>query len=343
MKISRGKATLGIIISVIIIIAISMACYYKSVINRPLKLKSDFITIDVKEGEGFSNIIENLSNKGILRNKLIVKLKVKLDNDNINLLPGSYDVKKDVTLKELVNILQSEDVNKNIISVTFPEGYNIDDIASELERNKLFSKEEFIEAINNYKLPTYVKNNSKKKYNLEGYLYPDTYKFEKDSTPEDVIKIMIDEFEKKIKEIENETGIDINDNNMEEVITKASLIEKEVVVEDEKKLVSSVINNRLSKNMKLQFCSSVNYVIGYEGHKVLTYSDIEVDSPYNTYKYAGLPVGPICSPSLSSIIAALEPADTDYLYFVSNEDLETHYFSKTIEEHEAAKAKLEGK
>ena len=177
MKISRGKATLGIIISVIIIIAISMACYYKSVINRPLKLKSDFITIDVKEGEGFSNIIENLSNKGILRNKLIVKLKVKLDNDNINLLPGSYDVKKDVTLKELVNILQSEDVNKNIISVTFPEGYNIDDIASELERNKLFSKEEFIEAINNYKLPTYVKNNSKKKYNLEGYLYPDTYKF----------------------------------------------------------------------------------------------------------------------------------------------------------------------
>ena len=219
MKISRGKATLGIIISVIIIIAISMACYYKSVINRPLKLKSDFITIDVKEGEGFSNIIENLSNKGILRNKLIVKLKVKLDNDNINLLPGSYDVKKDVTLKELVNILQSEDVNKNIISVTFPEGYNIDDIASELERNKLFSKEEFIEAINNYKLPTYVKNNSKKKYNLEGYLYPDTYKFEKDSTPEDVIKIMIDEFEKKIKEIENETGFDINDYNMEEVIT----------------------------------------------------------------------------------------------------------------------------
>ena len=135
--------------------------------------------------------------------------------------------------------------------------------------------------------------------------------------------------------------LDISDDELEDLIIKASLIEKEVKESSEKPIVSSVINNRLNKDMKLQFCSTVNYVIGYKDHEVLTYNDIEIDSPYNTYKYMGLPVGPIASPGKDSIIAALKPKDTEYLYFVLSEDNKTHYFSKTEEEHNAAKQKAE--
>lgn len=339
-----GKVKLKfIIIGAIILIAtiISILVYFNSVINRPLKNSNSTIDIVVEEGEGFSAILEKLDKENYLRNKLFVKIKVRMDYKEINLIPGTYEIKTSVSLKELIKELQTEDINKNIISITIPEGYSIDDMAKLFEEKNLFSKEDFIEAIKKYPLPDYVINNSNKKYNLEGYLYPDTYNFEKDSTAEEVIRIMNNEFNLVLEKLEKETGKKLTANEIETLIIKASLIEKEVANSEEKNIVASVIENRLKNNMKLQFCSTVNYVIGYEGHEVLTYKDIEVESPYNTYKYTGLPVGPICSPGKLSIEAALSPDNTDYLYFVLSEDNKTHYFSKTSEEHEAAKTRAE--
>lgn len=324
----------------LIALVVGLLFYFNSVVDRPLSSNKKTIEIEVKEGEGFSNIIEDLDNRNLLRSKLCTKLKVRMSYKNISLIPGEYEISTDVSLKNLIKYLQTEDLNKNTVSITVPEGYSIDNMAKLFEENKLFSKYEFINAVKEYPLPKYVVDNPNKKYNLEGFLYPDTYKFNKDSTPDEVIKIMNDEFNKVLNNITKDLGVTISDNDIETIIIKSSLIEKEVSEPSEKKLVSSVIENRLNKNMKLQFCSTVNYVIGHEGHEVLTYKDIEIDSPYNTYKYQGLPVGPICSPGEESIIAALEPEKTDYLYFVLSENNKTHYFSKTAEEHEAAKAKM---
>ncbi|MBE6051662.1 MAG: endolytic transglycosylase MltG [Clostridium sp.] len=322
----------------IIAILLSGVFYYKSVLNKPLKSDSSTIEIKVSEGEAFNSVIEKLDSKGYLRNKYILKAGVKLEDLNTNLLPGTYEVKEDISLEKLLEILNSDDANTNQRVVSIPEGYSIDNIAKRLEENKICSKEEFLNAIKNYTVPKYVKKNSNKKYNLEGYLFPDTYFFDEDTTADDVIKAMLSNFESKISEIQDETGIKIKDDDIETIITKASLIEKETVLDEERPLVSSVIENRLAKKMKLQFCSTVNYVVGYDGKELLNNSDINVDSLYNTYKNEGLPVGPITNPGKESIIAALNPAKTDYLYFVllKGQGGKQH-FSITGEEHEKVK------
>lgn len=322
----------------IIAILLSGVFYYKSVLNKPLKSDSSTIEIKVSEGEAFNSVIEKLDSKGYLRNKYILKAGVKLEDLNTNLLPGTYEVKEDISLEKLLEILNSDDANTNQRVVSIPEGYSIDNIAKRLEENKICSKEEFLNAIKNYTVPKYVKKNSNKKYNLEGYLFPDTYFFDEDTTADDVIKAMLSNFESKISEIQDETGIKIKDDDIETIITKASLIEKETVLDEERPLVSSVIENRLAKKMKLQFCSTVNYVVGYDGKELLNNSDINVDSLYNTYKNEGLPVGPITNPGKESIIAALNPAKTDYLYFVllKGQGGKQH-FSTTGEEHEKVK------
>ena len=149
---------------------------------------------------------------------------------------------------------------------------------------------------------------------------------------------MLDNFKVRLKEIEKETGKDIQSSEIEKLIIKASLVEKEAVLDEERAKVASVIENRLKKKMKLEFCSTVNYVVGYDGKELLKNSDIKVDSPYNTYKYSGLPAGPICNPGKESIVAALEPENTNYLFFVSLKNQNgKQYFSTTAEEHERVK------
>lgn len=326
------------ILFILIFAVILGGAYYKNIIDKPLKTDNKTVQIEVKDGESLNGVLNNLGESGVLRNKFLLKLDLKLKRKDINLKPGNYTVDSDSSFNNILDILQRENLSSSQIVISIPEGKTIDDIASILKKNGMFSKDEFIEAIKNYKLPDYVSDNKNKKYNLEGFLFPDTYYFDKDSTPDDVIYAMLTNFEKKMDEIEKETGIDIESSEVETIIIKASLVEKEAVLDDERKLVASVIENRLKKNMKLQFCSTVNYVVGYDGKELLKNSDINIDSPYNTYKYSGLPVGAIGNPGKESIIAALEPADTDYLFFVSlkNQGGKQH-FSKTAEEHERVK------
>lgn len=323
----------------ILIFAILLAvAYYKNVINKPLKSNDETIELKIEEGESLNGLLNDLDEDGLLRNKFILKLNLKFFNNEINLLPGTYAINKDSSFNEILKILEHEDLSTAQIVVSIPEGNTVDNIALKLEEAGLFPKEEFISAVENYDLPDFISHNSNKKYDLEGFLFPDTYYFSQDTEPDVVIKIMLDNFESRLKEIERETGKDIESSKIETLITKASLVEKEAVLDEERALVASVIENRLKKNMKLEFCSTVNYVVGYDGKELLKNSDIKVDSPYNTYKYNGLPAGPICNPGKESIIAALEPADTDYLFFVSLKGQNgKQYFSTTAEEHEKVK------
>ena len=152
---------------------------------------------------------------------------------------------------------------------------------------------------------------------LEGFLFPDTYHFDKDSTAKVVIDTMINRFEEIIAEIQNELSVEISEDKIDEIVTMASIVEREIIHDNERPKAASVFYNRISAGMPLQSCATVIYALGV--HKnVLYYSDLEIDSKYNTYKYNSLPVGPIASPGKQSIKASINPDNTDYLYFILN-------------------------
>lgn len=338
----KKKQIYGIVLALMLIVIVGIFMHYKSVINNPLKINGDFLELEIENGEGFNSLLEKLDDMGVLRNKLFLKLDNKIKNREINMIAGKYKIQKDSTYVSILEHIQSKDASRGEIIVTIPEGYSIERMADYFSENNIFTKEEFLEAIKEYKIPEYIKKDLNRKYNLEGYLYPDTYFFNEGFTAYDVIEAMLKRFETVISEIKSEKGIEISGADLDTLIIKASLVEKEVREGEERRKVASVIENRLKKNMKLEFCSTINYIIGYE-KTVLYNSDLAVDSPYNTYKYYGLPEGPVSSPGRSSIEAVLNPEKTDYLFFVLTADDKTHHFSTNLEEHENARKEAESK
>lgn len=340
----KKKRILLLIVVLLVAVIIGGFEYYDEIIEKPLESDKEKIEITVDEGESFYSLLDKLSSIGVLKNKEVIKLNLKLDKkNNINLVPGEYEVNTNVTLKELIKILETEDFSKNRISVTIPEGYDIEEMANVFEESGLFYKDDFLNAVKNHELPSYVKKDENKKYNLEGYLFPNTYFLDKDISPDEVISLMISEFEKTLENVEKETGVTIKEEEIEKIMIIASLVEEEAELDEERDLVSSVIYNRLEKGMKLEFCSTINYAWGEHLPQVLN-KHLEIDSPYNTYKNEGLPVGPITNPGEKSIIAAVKPAQTDYLYFMLlyNQGGK-HHFSNNGAEHEKVKHEEEAK
>lgn len=340
----KKKRILLLIVVLLVAVIIGGFEYYDEIIEKPLESDKEKIEITVDEGESFYSLLDKLSSTGVLKNKEVIKLNLKLDKkNNINLVPGEYEVNTNVTLKELIKILETEDFSKNRISVTIPEGYDIEEMANVFEESGLFSKDEFLNVVKNHELPSYVKKDDNKKYNLEGYLFPNTYFLDKEISADEVISLMISEFEKTLENVEKETGVTIKEEEIEKIMTIASLVEEEAELDEERDLVSSVIYNRLEKGMKLEFCSTINYAWGEHLPQVLN-KHLEIDSPYNTYKNEGLPVGPITNPGEKSIIAAVKPAQTDYLYFMLlyNQGGK-HHFSNNGAEHEKIKHEEEAK
>lgn len=228
----------------------------------------------------------------------------------------------------------------NIVThkVMIPEGYQIKEIAALLAEAGFVDENRFLTLAYNATLvygdqpPLDLPIES-----LEGYLFPDTYRFAKGQSEESIIKHMVDRFITVVTPV-IEPYLDQTDLTLHEVVTLASIVEKEVVVDEERSIVAGVYLNRLRINMPLQADPTVRYVMTENRSRVL-YRDLEIDSPYNTYMYNKLPPGPIASPGLSSILAVLEPADVDYLYFVARGD-GTHQFSKTYNEHLQARKEL---
>jgi UPF0755 protein len=319
-----------LIILFLFVITLTFVISYSSTIRKPLKSTEDSIIIEVKQGEGFYDILDKLDKENKLTNKLLIKVNLAIDKRKVNLTEGIYEINTNSSLEELIKSLENKDGDKDLVKLTIPEGYSIEDIAKSVEDKGICSKDEFIKDVKDYKLPSFVKNNNKKRYNLEGYLYPDTYLIEKGSNANDVIKSMLDRFEDVLKQAEDETKVEISDEDVEKIVTIASMIEREARVTGDRPLISSVIYNRLEKDMKLQIDAAVIYALGYHVDVVLN-KHLEVDSPYNVYKYKGLPVGPIANPGLDCIKAALLPEKTDYLYYIMKDD-GSHYFTNNYED-----------
>ena len=334
MKNNKKIVNVTTIIVIMIIIITIWQCF--KIVDTPLKIKDEEI-IEVAEGDSFYGVLNKLSEEDKIKNEFLVKLYLKIRGIKPEVLAGTYKLDKSMTLDEIITLL-SNDSTIGKIYITIPEGYTIDDIATKLEENNICSSEDFINSVKNYDLPAYVSNNPNKRYNLEGFLFPDTYSFNENENADFVVKTMINRFEEVWQELVQSLNLSIADDEIEKIVNVASIIEKEAVVDSERSLISSVIYNRIAIEMPLQIDATVIYSYGYHIEKMYE-KHLEIDSQYNTYMYYGLPIGPISNPGRASLMAALKPEKTDYLYYLLESEY-THYFTDNYDDFLRRKEEL---
>ena len=295
------------------------------------------VTFEIPKGSTTSDIADILLENGLIENTIDFKYKSKSNGYDGTFNYGTYTIVAGTDELEIMEILK-QGANVTGIKVTIPEGYTIDKIGTLMEEKEITTKDEFVKAANSrdYEYP-FIAEIPDRENLLEGYLFPDTYFFNKNTDAKVVVDTMLKRFsdvmnEERMKKV-SESGY-----TLDEIVTISSIIESEIKVDEERALAASVIYNRLEQDMPLQMCSTVIYSLGIRREN-LTLEDLEVDSPYNTYKYPGLPKGPISNPGEKAIDAALNPDDDDYLYFVLKADESGgHVFTKSYDEFLEAKA-----
>ena len=281
------------------------------------------IEITIPDGYGTAKIADSL----------LFKKSAQLSGYDKKMRSGRFTVADGMSYKDIMIMLSSKGEG-NSVRITIPEGYEISQISEKLEEEGIVSAEEFYEALDMEYEYRFLEDIPDREVRLEGYLFPDTYSFKKGESAENVVKAMLDNFDKHFKEEYYDRASEL-EMTVDEIVTLASIIERETNNAEERKKVAGVFYNRLEQNMKLQSCATVQYAL-QERKPVLSVSDTKIESPYNTYVNYGLPVGPIASPGESCIEAALYPEETDALYFVLDSD-GNHVFSETFEGHVEAK------
>lgn len=319
-----------IVLIILIVIGVGAVAFLPGYLSKTSN--SEPVTVEVPSGANLSTVAEDLYDKGVIRSKLWFRYKGREISKNIK--PGTYEIDTGLALEDIFEIIQQGEQEEQV-TITFPEGFILYQFAERIEEAGLGTKEEFIEATNRYfESKGYDFDTTDIYFNMEGYLFPDTYKFGVNQSMDEIVAklagtmeaVFTDEYKARADEL----GL-----SMHEVLTLASLIEREAYNDEERAAVSGVIHNRLDIDMILQIDATVIYGIG-EGkeHKTqVLLDDLKVDNPYNTYMYKGLPPGPIACPGAKSIEAVLYPESHNYFYYVLGDN--GHVFSKTFEEHQA--------
>lgn len=304
----------------------------------------------VENGQSLTKVSNNLEAAGLIHNRSVFKYYCDFAGMGQKIQAGSYKLTRSMTMSEIADQLTTGDGNPIVRNITLIPGWTVEDFAEKLASDGVIAdKDAFLElcktgdAFTDYYYIADVKataNASKRRYILEGYLAPNTYEVYMTATDEEILRKLLSQTE-AVFPADYQTRATELGMTMDEVITLASLIEKEAKAADFTK-VSAVFHNRLKQNIKLGSDVTIHYITGVRKMN-LTNSDLQIDSPYNTYKYAGLPVGPICNPSAEAITAALYPDETyvaeNYLYFCSKDPESGElYFSKTQAEHDQAVA-----
>ena len=328
--------TIGIVITVILFLVFAAAFVFMSNLNKPVDSSNNKVVyLDIPKGSASSQIAVLLKSENLIRSEFAFKLKTKIEGKASKYKAGYYSLSQSMSMDEIITAIQKG--SALTMRFTIPEGFDIKRTTERLVSENLIDPKVFADLIENGNFDySFLKDIPKGKNRLEGYLYPDTYEVFPNVTEEEIINKMLSRFDSQFTDEDKqrlaETGLSMN-----ELITLASIIEREARIPEDRPIIAGVFYNRLKINMPLQSCATVQYILG-EQKSVLTNSDIAIDSPYNTYKISGLPPGPICSPGIESIKAALYPTKSDYLYFLAKGD-GSHVFSVTYEEHLANKAK----
>ena len=314
-------------LSVVLIFILLVAFFVFMNLTIPASSGEKWMEINIPKGLPYSKAVTILKNEGIIRSRFALLVLGKVTMKDRQIRPGYYNLSASMTPLQIFDKLIK---GKSIYyTVTIPEGYTLEDIKLKLKETGLVNDQsweivydkDFLMSLDIY-APS-----------LEGYLFPDTYYFAKGTEPTTIFKTMVqrmrENFDQPLLKRASEIGMSEND-----VLTLASIIEKEALLDSERPIISAVYHNRLKKHIRLQADPTVVYGIRTYS-RVITKKDLKRKTPYNTYVIKGLPPGPIASPGLKSIRAALYPAKVNYLYFVSKND-GSHYFSRTNAEHARA-------
>lgn len=349
-RVLRPVLVLAISLGLVFLLGSAFVRYIEENYLAPVSAGSTEVKqIEIKPGSSLSAIASLLYEQGIIRNKFVFQMYVDFNDKASGLQAGKYQISPGMTMEQIMNILSEGDGGRKVIKLTFTEGMTVEDIAAKLVSAGGFDnakRDEFLALCNDkdaFADNKYLKSVLEtaqfdgRKYLLEGYLFPDTYEFYADASPKDVIDKLLSRFD-AVFTMQYEARAAELGLTVDQVVTLASIIEWEALPKDFKK-VSAVFHNRLDSDMRLDSCASLRYVTGLKKF-VYTAEEQQIDSPYNTYKVTGLPIGPIANPGQKAIEAALYP-DEDfmtqgYLYFC-NKDPETGdlAFAKDLEEHEA--------
>jgi UPF0755 protein len=331
-KINKKLIVIGSLLAVVCFSLSIFAVYVQKTINVANSDNESRTKVMIVAGEGSGDIATKLSEADLLKNRFVFILYLNLVQAGDKLQAGDYEIPRNLNMIQMVEFLTTGKVTVN--KVTFPEGWTLVKMGERLEANNIVTKNDFLTAAKkNYDYD--FLDGKPANVDLEGFLYPDTYIFGKNDTADEVVQKMLTNFDKKLTSDIKEKA-DKSDLSLYEVITLASIVEREVAKPDDRKLVASVFLNRLEIGMALESCATIQYITG-ENKKQFTYAETRVVSPYNTYINKDLPPGPIGNPSIDSILAVLEPEESSYLYFLSADGVT--YFSRTLDEHETKKAK----
>jgi len=327
---------------VIVVVAIFAVCGgYKYAIS-PVSKNDKEVIFEVTENSTYLTIAEKLKENNLIRSINFYKVYIKIFKPN-NLQKGTYKLNENMGVKGIIDKLESNDAILDTTTFTIPEGKHIKDVAEVLATKTEYTKEEWLEywnseefiseVITKYWFITDDVKDSNLRYNLEGYFFPATYEIFKNSNMEEISYKMLDKMDEvlsKYKAVINESEYSIHN-----ILTLASIVEYEAILDKDRPMVAKVFLNRLDLGMKLESCATVGYALD-DWKLSYSFDDLKIDSPYNTYMYYGIPVGPGGLAGEASIKAVLYPDDNDYLYFLANvydSSANKTYYSKTYSEH----------
>ncbi len=289
-------------------------------------------TIHIPQGASARWIGQLLERENLIHNAHVFAWTVRLKGLGHQLKAGTYQLDGTGTIAAIAQSLLKAPIQTQ--PATIPEGLNRHQIAGHLQAAGVADSARFIAATED---PQLIRQLGVAASTLEGYLFPETYFFDLNTDERTIVSLMVDQFHRvfadSLRQRLNELGLSLH-----QAVTLASIVEREAVAVEEQPIISGVFQRRLKLNRRLESCATVNYALG-TNKKRLTYADLEVDSPFNTYRHHGLPPGPISSPGRTALLAVLYSAETEYLYFVARGD-GTHIFSRTNKEHERAKRQI---
>ncbi|MBN2325280.1 MAG: endolytic transglycosylase MltG [Spirochaetes bacterium] len=292
-------------------------------LNGPVSGTTDSSFFTIAHGESINSIADRLEDDGLVRSRVFFRAIVRITNSSRYIKAGVYDINGGMRSTKILRVIRLGMVAME--KFTIPEGLYIRQVARLLDEKGIVDEEEFVRAcsdrriLDRFGIPFDT---------AEGFIFPDTYIVAKDFSEEQIVEVAIGRFFDALKEVPF-TGY--SNEELKRIVIVASLVEKEAKLDEERALVAAVFYNRLENGKRLEACSTIQYILGKSKERLL-YSDLKISSPYNTYLNGGLPPGPIASPGLSSLRAAVFPSDVDYLFFVSKRD-GSHHFSTTYEEH----------
>jgi UPF0755 protein len=337
MSVFKGCCVIFFVVLLVVVVLLGGGVWWAMrALDQPYGSASEeVVTISIQQGDGVADVAGKLEDAGLVRHHVLFQYVMWKQGVAGLIQAGEYEFAPPLTIADIADTITRQPLSEYEESdVRFLEGWTLAQMAEHLTATTHISGEEFLAIVNNPHdhvddydfvrvLPLHT--------SLEGYLFPDTYRIDSQSTAQTLVRKMLTNFGTKMS-YELRTEIARQNKTLHDIVIMASIIEREVRSKEDKAIVGGIFTNRLRIGQKLEADSTVNYVVG-ENRPQATFEDLAVDSPYNTYKYSGLPVGPISNPGFDSLHAAIYPSDTVYFFFLTRLDTGEVIYSRTFDEH----------